>query len=231
MTEFNPKAFLEEKAKAKAAKAAEPKIIPAKTIEPVDPRGGLVTSWSLSRMQNYDRCPHMLWHAGVAKTKRERGPAAERGITLHKQAEDFIRCAAIVEGSLPTAFSDFGSLLHELNEEYPFGSVEVEQQWGYTIEFEDSEWFSDDTWLRVVCDVVRHESTESITLIDWKSGKKHPIAHTAQAQLYAICAFNALPETGIRANVLGVHRPERARERDGEGIHARCGDAVPPPMG
>ena len=71
------------------------------------------------------------------------------------------------------------------------GTVELEGQWGFTIDWTPTGWLSEDTWARIKLDAYVKEDDSSARVIDYKTGKRfgNEITHSQQCLLYAIGAF------------------------------------------
>ena len=76
------------------------------------------------------------------------------------------------------------------------GKVEVEGEWGFTLDWETTGWMEHNTWARVKLDAIVHETDTSARVIDYKTGKKfgNEIAHGQQALTYAIGTFFRYPD-------------------------------------
>lgn len=170
--------------------------VPAKAPEPVAPKK-FITAWSFSRLENFEKCPHRAFLAYVEK--RPEPPTvdrthAERGIKVHKTAEDYIQGKSDDYDGL----AKVKPLLDELRDAHAMQNVVVEQEWAYDTEWGMSEWFAPDVWGRVKCDAVRFKG-EVLDVIDWKTGKKfgNEVKHIQQGQLYAVSAFMRYPEVQV----------------------------------
>ena len=76
------------------------------------------------------------------------------------------------------------------------GKVEVEGDWGFTIDWEPCEWMAPDVWARVKLDVIVQETETSARVIDHKTGRMfgNEISHAHQALTYAIASFFRFPQ-------------------------------------
>ena len=139
--------------------------------------------WSFSSLMNYERCPHSVY-PGSANYDRPRPEAAQRGIEMHKQIEDFL-----VIGH-ETSVNPFPGLpFEDLAKKNPI----CEEKWGF-----NDKWYptKDKPWL--VCQIDAYEIEGSLSLLtvyDWKTGKRtgNEVKHTQQMQLYLCAATLQFP--------------------------------------
>ena len=52
---------------------------------------GLIPAWSHSTLKTFEACAYRSYIAKVKRIKEDWGPAAKRGSTIHKQAENYVR--------------------------------------------------------------------------------------------------------------------------------------------
>ena len=159
-----------------------------------------ISAWSFSRLSKFEQCPYSVYLASIAK---EPGPekdpdkesAADRGSRIHEEAENFVQG---ITSDLPSTLSKpkIKQGLEMLKEMYSEGILEIEQDWGFTIDWESCGFFDDNVWLRVKCDVVIHHDKDTATVIDYKTGKSwgNEVKHMQQGQLYAIASFMKYPD-------------------------------------
>lgn len=146
-----------------------------------------VTSWSYSRLSDFETCPRRFRYKHLDKLPEPRGPSLERGIRVHED------CAAFLAGKLrqPTSeIESFGvgmfEMLRSLN---PF----VEQQWGFTAKWRQTGWFAADTWLRVALDAAVLYPDDTGLAVDHKTGKKYG-SNDDQMELYALAFMCRYPQ-------------------------------------
>ena len=130
---------------------------------------GLVPAWSYSGLKTYESCAYRTYIAKVKKVWEEAGPAAERGSRIHGLAEQYVKGEL---GELPKELQKFASQFEELHKLFADGKVEVEGEWGFTLDWETTGWMEHNTWARVKLDVIVHETETSARVIDHKTGKK-----------------------------------------------------------
>lgn len=157
---------------------------------------GPLKSWSFSSLHKYESCAYRAWLAQGEKIKEPSGPAAERGTEIHSLFEAFIQG----EGdALPPKFmakDDAMARVLAIRDLYAAGKVEVEQDWAFTLEWEPTGWFAEDTWNRTKLDIFIRESETSGQVLDWKTGKSfgNELKHSEQLLFYTVAAFKRYPE-------------------------------------
>lgn len=154
---------------------------------------GLIPAWSYSSLKTYETCPYRIYIAKVKKIQEDYGPAADRGSQIHLQAEDFVQNK--IE-QMPNTLKKFQNQFEVLKSLYVEGKVELEGEWGFTIDWKTCDWMDKEVWARIKLDAIVHESPTSARVIDYKTGKKfgNEIAHGQQALTYAIGSFFKYPE-------------------------------------
>ncbi|WP_051587333.1 PD-(D/E)XK nuclease family protein [Pseudomonas sp. RL] len=154
---------------------------------------GTVPTWSMSRLFDFEDCPHKVYLSVVAKMPSPSGPAAERGTQIHNHIEGYIQAE---HSDVIKEMQGFLPLINLLREEYAEARVEVEGDWGFTRTWGVTGWTGKDVWARMKLDAIHFESPTSAKVIDWKTGKKwgNEIKHGQQGMGYAIGAFARYPE-------------------------------------
>jgi len=157
------------------------------------PELGLIPAWSFSTLKTFESCAYRSYIAKVKRITEDFGPAAKRGSEIHDQAERF------VDGRLtefPDTLSKFTTKFADLKKLYDDGKVELEGEWGFTIDWEPCHWMAKDVWARVKLDGIVHEDETSARVIDYKTGRQfgNEISHGQQALTYAIGSFLKYPD-------------------------------------
>tara|TARA_R100001591_G_scaffold26765_1_gene36982 strand:+ start:5297 stop:6052 length:756 start_codon:yes stop_codon:yes gene_type:complete len=154
---------------------------------------GLIPAWSYSTLKTYEGCEYRLYISKVKKIQEDYGEAAARGTLIHEQAEAYVK-AELAE--LPDSLKKFSSQFSFLRDQYAESNVELEGEWGFTIDWEPCGWMDRDVWARVKLDVIVHESETSARVIDHKTGRQfgNEIAHSQQGLVYAIATFFRYPK-------------------------------------
>ena len=154
---------------------------------------GLIPAWSHSTLKTFETCAYRSYIAKVRRIQEDYGPAAKRGSEIHQKAEDY------VNGKLeefPIELNKFKSEFKKLKELYQSGTVELEGEWGFTIDWQPCGWLTPETWGRIKLDAIVHETETSARVIDYKTGRMfgNEISHSQQALTYAIGSFFKFPE-------------------------------------
>ena len=154
---------------------------------------GLIPAWSYSSLKTYESCPYRIYIAKVKKVQEDYGPAATRGTKIHEEAEHYVQGTS---KGFPASLKKFESQFEVLRASYTDAKVELEGEWGFTIDWESCDWMDKKVWARVKLDAIVHETDTSARVIDYKTGKKfgNEIAHGQQALTYAIGTFFRYPD-------------------------------------
>lgn len=203
---FNPGAFapgriaVEEKPFTRDTTSFDPGAISArleaKQQKLIDLRTaplGPVGQWSMSRLFDYENCPHAVFLTKVAKMPNPSGPAAERGTQIHDHIENYIRGE---HANVIKEMHGFIKLIDLLRDEFNEARAEVEGDWAFDRAWNVTGWSDKITWARFKLDAIHFESPTSAKVIDWKTGKKwgNELKHNQQGMGYAIAAFARYPE-------------------------------------
>ena len=170
-------------------------------------------AWSYSRYKDWVTCPYKCYLKHVLKIREPDQPAMARGTFIHKVAEDLAQGKITWEEAqvLAKQAGDkklYGPKAKEITL-LPFkkgfelaakSKPVVEEQWGFSAEWEEVGWFGPRTWLRVKLDLNFATGKTVLSVIDHKSGKIYP-DHAEQADLYALASFIMYPH--IKKIVVG----------------------------
>lgn len=153
---------------------------------------GPVATWSYSALKTFEECPYRTYIARVKKIPEPSSPAADRGSAIHKLAEDYVKGEI---GELPVELKRFEKNFLELREGFANAAVELEGEWGFSIDWEPVGWMVPQTWARIKLDAIYHQDETCARVIDYKTGKKfgNEIPHAQQCLLYAIATFFRYP--------------------------------------
>lgn len=158
------------------------------------------TKWSWSQLSSYRSCPYQarlryLEHA--PEPPKAADDPRDRGIRIHKAAEDFVLGTTDV---LPKELVHFEGNLAELRDVHESGNAAVRLEHEYLL---DSTWRmtedKEQRWLKFIPDV--HVVAPSLHLIiDYKSGRKYgnEVKHYQQMELYAIGDWIVAPSDIVR---------------------------------
>lgn len=117
-----------------------------------------------------------------------------RGIAVHEAAESYVKGEA---QQLDPSLAKVGDLIDTYREGYGRGFVEVEEDWAFDINWQQTGWFADNCWARIKLDLlVKWPDGYAYEVVDWKTGKRYgnEVKHSQQGLLYAIAAFLRYPE-------------------------------------
>lgn len=163
-------------------------------IKQAEGQSGLVKAWSFTTLMKFLECPYQIYLKNIEKrVGRPQADEANRGENLHKVIEDFVRGEL---DTLPSKIKNHRDQIIMLKMLYEKGIVMIEDDWGFTVNWESTGWMDKDIWARVKLDAMVRENETSARIIDWKSGKKYgnEAKHKRQGQIYAIAAFIKFPE-------------------------------------
>ena len=154
---------------------------------------GHVPAWSYSALKTFESCAYRTYISKVKRIPEDFGPAAARGTEIHTEAEDYVQ-GKLPE--LPYSLKKFKNQFKSLHELFAQAKVELEGDWGFTINWKTCGWMAPDVWARIKLDAFVHESETSGRVIDYKTGKQfgNEIAHSQQALIYAIGSFFRYPD-------------------------------------
>jgi hypothetical protein len=156
-----------------------------------------ISSWSFSRLtEDYEVCPLKAKFLYVDKKPRPeatKGDALLRGSRIHEGAEQYVMGQ---RDDLIPELAKVKPVIDTYRAAYPLGNIEVEQDWAFNRDWQQTSWFDKDTWFRLKLDVFVNNHDGTAEVLDWKSGKKFgkEVAHSQQGTLYGISAMLRYPE-------------------------------------
>ena len=175
---FNPGAFgsgkvaVEEKPFVRDNTAFNPAAITArfeaKQQQIIDLRTaplGPVRAWSMSRLFDFENCPHAVYLSKVENMPSPSGPAAERGTAIHNHIEGYIQGE---HAEVIKEMAGFRPLIDLLRDEFAAARVEVEGDWAFDRTWNTTGWSAKDAWARFKLDAIHFQSDTSAKVIDWK---------------------------------------------------------------
>lgn len=222
-------------------------------------RVGKITAWSHSRFVDYDGCPRKARYKHVDKMK-EPIPSPEdepdhplnRGIRVHKEAEDWLNAARAVlrirqqgesEEDRNTPFDPLPDSLETFTEEFEalakdIENCHVEEQWAFKKDWSITDWFGRAAWCRVKLDCAHLIADGILRAIDFKTGKfKQDMQdqYERQLSLYAIAAFIMFPDVHTVEGELwyvdhGEEHKVTFKREDFEKLRARWENNIKPMM-
>lgn len=146
-----------------------------------------VLAWSYSRYGDYTQCPAMFKYKHLDKLPTKGSPAMQRGSDIHKEGENWLKTPG--KRPLPASYVNFKAEMLQLKGLAPM----VEQQWGFTRQWQPTGWFGNDTWLRIICDVAVKYDDGTADIIDFKTGKMYE-TNKDQVELFSTSPFMKWPE-------------------------------------
>lgn len=146
-------------------------------------------SWSYSRLLDFEECAYRFKLKHIDRKPIEMHPAAERGTAIHLQYEHYLHEKA----DCPS--THFKPQLDEIKAK----NWSTETEWAFNENWEPCQWRDKTCWLRVKPDL-QYTENNTLTIIDYKTGKENRIKHTGQGQLYAIAGWILTPDIQ-RANI------------------------------
>lgn len=163
------------------------------------------TAWSLSRLNDYRKCPRYACLKHLKKVPEPKNVPLLRGIEIHEAAQRFLNGPTVGE-FIPAELEKFKPQFQELKKIDP-SLREAEFQLAFADDWKPVEWYSSEAWVRVVFDAVTFEgilikrqaraSARLMRIIDFKTGKERD-GYQEQLKLYALAGFM------LNANVMTV---------------------------
>lgn len=136
--------------------------------------------WSYSRWSKYNTCPAQYeWDYVLRLGKRVTSPAMERGLDIHKKAENFVN--GKIKG-LPNELKKFATEFKVLKREYKKGKGYTEPD--ISMNYNRTASNKKDTNYFIGFADYAH-ITDSLTVIDYKTGRKYP-GHKEQGCIYSL---------------------------------------------
>lgn len=126
-----------------------------------------LVAFSYSRLDAFETCPRKYWHLSVAKDiKEEPNDTTIFGEEAHKAFKMYFKAGQ----QLPLHLRQYEQYLKPIA--MAPGDKICEQQIALDKNFRQVEWYSRDTYLRVISDLTQHNGTSAVVW-DWKFGKPH----------------------------------------------------------
>lgn len=159
----------------------------------------MITSWSHSRLGDFEKCKHMAWLKYEKRIPEPDRPlplgktehANNRGSRIHDGLEAYVSGQS---SYLPIEVEKhFGPQVDLLRALYAEGCVSLEGEWGMDKDWEIAAW--EIAWLRLKLDVAVFLDDKCAIVVDYKSGRKYgnEIKHGEQLQLYQLVTFIRYP--------------------------------------
>jgi len=178
------------------------------------PLRGLIKTASFSKLKNFEKCPLSVKLGSIDKLPRP-VPKSDapnvRGDKIHKIAEYWVN-GGFEEDKFPKDLRKFEDYFRNLRTMYMDRMVELEEEWGFTYDWEKCGYWDDNVAIRIKCDNVIHHDETSLTVTDYKTGKSmgNEVSHTQQGQFYAIGAFMRYPKvTHVTVDIIYLDEKKR----------------------
>jgi len=176
-----------------------------------------ITAWSISRLLEYETCPHRTYLRHIAKAplpEYEDTHPMIRGRRIHGEVEDYINGTT---EDYPSSGKKLRPLLYHCRENFEAGLATVEAKWGFDADWDQCEWFDDNVWLRMATDCTI-TSNDVAEIYDWKTGKSfgNEVKYMQQMQLYACGQFMRNPGTNYIDVTLGFLDDGKTRVKNFE---------------
>ena len=160
----------------------------------------MISSWSYSKLGDFEKCKFLCWLKHDQKIPEPERPlppgktehANDRGTRIHDNCEQYVRGNTDV--LLPEAEKSFGPQLDLMRYLHTKGQVSLEGEWGMDEEWEPTEW--NKAWLRLKLDACVFLDDDQAIVIDYKTGRKfgNEVKHAEQLQLYQLVTFLRYPK-------------------------------------
>lgn len=144
--------------------------------------------WSFSRLSTFEKCPLQYALNFIWKLPQPPSRAMDRGNTIHKQSEDYIK--GKLKG-IPASLMQFRqeyAAIRKIETCKAEESYTVTKTWQPT---HATDW--DNAWLRAKVDIEIPEGP-LLTIIDVKTGREYP-EHENQAGIYGTLGMIVHPDT------------------------------------
>lgn len=141
-----------------------------------------LTAWSFSRWDAHHQCPLKFKLRYLDKNEEPAGAAMLNGRKVHNALRDYLS-----KYDSPLEPPPEAGKASELAAQLRQGDWDkvVEQQWGYTREWQATSWFGNATWFRSVLDVGVIYDDNTAEVVDWKTGKPRG-TYGEEMELFAI---------------------------------------------
>lgn len=161
----------------------------------------MATSWSFSRLGDFDKCKKYYWLKHEQKIPEPERPlppgktehANDRGTRVHNETEAFVRGL----GPFPKEMREFELEVNHLKALFASGRVSLEGEWGMDRDWNPTDWKT--AWQRLKLDALVHVSKIEAIVIDYKTGRRfgNEVKHGQQLQSYQLNTFLRFPELEI----------------------------------
>jgi hypothetical protein len=157
---------------------------------------GRITTWSYSKLEVFEKCAFQAFLKYVQKVPEGesavRDKALKKGRDTHDLAEGYVKGTVDL---LPKGLRKFEKQFDEAKAGYAFEpeAYEIEQDWGFTIDWAQTGYYDDDVWFRAKLDYLQWLDPDKTAAHgkDYKTGRKdgNEVKHSQQMQLYVVSTF------------------------------------------
>ena len=149
-------------------------------------------AWSYSRLRDYCECPFKAKLKYLDKISEPPNPAMQRGLDIHKLAEDYIKGSI---ARLPKELKNFEALFKQLKAQFKkkVHGMTIEETWAFTKDWGLTVW---NDWagcaLRIKVDAAYYQDDGVFIVTDWKTGKndiRFKETYEEQIELFALGAL------------------------------------------
>jgi len=144
-------------------------------------------AWSYSALDQFLQCPKQYAEIRVYKNFQDLNTEQrDWGNHVHKHM-----ALALTQGMpLPSDMNQWESVVAQFRK-LKGELVAAEDQWAFTRDLQECDWFSNSVWLRVIIDALWIDGAVA-KVIDWKTGKRRFGSH--QLELFAAAVFARYPQ-------------------------------------
>ena len=129
---------------------------------------GPLKAWSFSALKTFEECAYRAYLSRVQKIPEPTNPAASRGSKIHEQAEAYVKGEL---GEMPQELKKFAQDFDHLRALYADARVELEGDWGFTMDWEPTSWVGSTTWVRIKLDAWSLKKTTLLESLTTRQGR------------------------------------------------------------
>lgn len=180
--------------------------------------------WSFSQWETYNGCPLKWKFQNILKLpRREAGPAAARGTSMHERVEGYIQgriqLPHLLVGDPGERFgAKTSAKIHEKYlpvidafKNFPGGDKWVEKPVAFDSDWHQTAYKAENAWLRGYLDAARFDG-ETCTIGEWKSGKPKD-THEDQRSLYVLAGLLVFNAKKCAATTYYLEKPDEQPQR------------------
>lgn len=164
-----------------------------------------VTSWSLSKIKQWEKCPLQFRGKHLEKISEPQGAAMARGDLIHKAIEAFLRFGTKIPVVNPEDAAN-GVYIHpslkgffaELRAQFKRRNLNAEAELAFDRQWTPTSWFDPrggppTVYVRMKADalLLPKDPKAGVYVYDWKTGKIRDDEYEDTVEIYAIAALSA----------------------------------------